>query len=202
MTVVEIQAAPLYDEIACGGLMTAASRRAIANLSVLLAQSVHAALADDGVAMGSVLCVFILRGGALLLPGFLQHMADAPYCLLALKRDPATGSATPLYASDLPNAEISAIVYVDCIAATGGTIDAARRYMTHHYRPTREMLVVIASSAAATRRLSDDGMDVLGVSLFERIEGTLLTPDLGRLDAGDILSGMALAIGQEWSLVS
>lgn len=202
MKINEIPASDLYDDLARGHLATEQSRKRLAELSVHLADSVSSRLSANGIAPRSALCVFILRGGALLLPGFLQHMAGSPFCLLAMKRGATVGTAEPIYCSDLPVGAISTIIYVDCIAASGGTVDAARALMRESYHPEREILVVVASSADATHRFAGEGVEVFGVSLYERIEGGVLAPDLGRLDAGDILSGVRFFDDKDWSLVS
>lgn len=190
MIPVEIgEAIDLYTRFARNELATDEARKTIGALSEILAKALHQHLLATGATMDKTLCVFILRGGALLLPGFLNHLAAVPFCLLSLKRDECTGEPSVLYSSDRPDGHFTNIVYVDCVAASGKTVDVARREMGRTYQPSRELLAVISSSDDATRRLSASGVEIVGVSLYEKIEGTMLAPDLGRFDAGDILSG-------------
>lgn len=138
----------------------------------------------------NVLCMVILRGGALLYPGFARAFPQADFCMLGMRRAPDHGSVDVEYMTAVPRDTYQATIYIDCISATGGTLLAARRLVTGKCDTGHEMAAVISSAAMATGRLQTAGLGLLGFSLYEELNGQVVTPDMGELDAGDLFSGV------------
>ncbi|MET9293102.1 uracil phosphoribosyltransferase [Streptomyces sp. NPDC003077] len=168
-------------------------RRTAIELGEVLAHRARSLLGAPGgprhAVPGSVLCVVVLRGGALLYPGFSVVFADADFCMLGMRRE--NGAVRTEYVTPIPGNAYAATLYLDCVTATGGTLLAAREAVGGRCAPGRETAVVISGAATATKRLGEAGMDVLGCSLHEGLNGDVVLPDMGALDAGDLFSGAA-----------
>ncbi len=175
----------LYATISAASQPTALMRHNIDRLGRSLAQAVHG---GPGVAdAGTVLCVIILRGGALLYPSFAAEFGGADFCMLGLRRD---GSAVSCeYRTSVPRSAYDLVLYVDCIAGTGGTILAAHDAITAVTDTTQAIAAVICSATRATRALDDANIGLIGFSLDESETDGLVRPDLGKLDAGDLFTG-------------
>ncbi|MFI6285012.1 uracil phosphoribosyltransferase [Streptomyces sp. NPDC051018] len=138
-----------------------------------------------------VLCVVVLRGGALLYPGFVTAFPQADFCVLGMRRTPGRLSVDHQYMSDVPRDGYQATVYIDCVAATGGTLLAAREAIAARCATGHEVAAVISGAAAATARLREAGVNMVGFSLYEGLDGQVVYPDMGELDAGDLFSGVS-----------
>lgn len=174
----------LYAAVSTASRPTALVRHDIDRLGRSLARAVPG---TPGVpAAGEVLCVILLRGGALLYPAFAAEFGDADFCMMGLRR---TGAGVVCdYRTDIPRAAYDLVVYVDCVAGTGGTILAAHRAITAVTEAAHEIAAVICSATPATRALHDANIGMIGFSLDEAETGGLVLPDLGRLDAGDLFT--------------
>ncbi|MEV0740524.1 phosphoribosyltransferase [Streptomyces sp. NPDC050549] len=162
-------------------------RQGIFELSRVLADATRAAVPDDA----TVLCVIVLRGGQLLYPGFAPPFAHTHFCLLGMERD-EQGRARCRYMTPPSRQLYDVAVLIDCVAATGGTLLAARQVLADSCKISRHVAAVLCSSDRATRTLTGEGIDVLGFRLHEALDGDVVTPDLGELDAGDLFSGVSL----------
>lgn len=160
-------------------------RRGIFELGHTLGRQSRAALPANAVALGAV----ILRGGLLLYPGFAKVAPELDFCLLAMERD-SDGRAGCRYLTQPPRREYDTAILIDCVAATGGTLLASRRVLTANCSIPAFQAAVLCSSGPATRTLLNQGMDVVGFRLDEALDGDVVTPDLGELDAGDLFSGI------------
>jgi uracil phosphoribosyltransferase len=166
---------------------TAASARWSARTTVTaLGDRLAAAAADVLAGADRVLCVVILRGGALLYPSFAQRLPAADFLMLGLQRGPDRVRCT--YRSAVPRSQYDQVVYLDCVAATGDTVLTARTAIADCCLAERELAAVICSSRPATARLELAGIDLLGFSLDEAVDAGIVSPDLGELDAGDLFS--------------
>ncbi|MEU5401388.1 uracil phosphoribosyltransferase [Streptomyces sp. NPDC005963] len=148
-------------------------------------------------ALDDVLCVVVLRGGALMYPGFAGAFPEADFCMVGMRRSPDQQSVEHEYLTAIPRASYRATIYIDCIAATGGTLLAAGALVSARCTTGPELAAVISSAAVATERLHLAGIDLLGFSLYEDLRGPVVAPDLGRLDAGDLFSGSAKRPGPD-----
>ncbi|MFE3022228.1 uracil phosphoribosyltransferase [Streptomyces sp. NPDC059256] len=141
--------------------------------------------------LDDVLCVVVLRGGALMYPGFAAAFPHADFCMVGMRRSPDGNSVAHEYLTDIPRDSYQATIYIDCVAATGGTLLAVGALVSARCHTGPELAAVINSASAATERLHLAGIDLLGFSLYEELYGPVVTPDMGRLDAGDLFSGGA-----------
>lgn len=178
----------LYRDLKREDLSLPVLRASVAQISHAVAKTVREQLGDDS-GYAPTLCVFILRGAALMLPGFLEQMGGAPFWLVAARRDARSGKPLITYASDMPPGWFANVVYVDCVVASGETVRLVRSIVRGKMSPLYEVVATICSASDTTDMLDAEGLDVVGVSLQEVVEEGLLTPDLGNLDAGDIFSG-------------
>lgn len=160
-------------------------RSGIFELGHTLGMASRAALPADAAALGAV----ILRGGLLLYPGFARVSPELDFCLLAMERD-GDGRAGCRYLTPPPRREYDTAILIDCVAATGGTLLASRRVLSANCSIPAFQAAVLCSSESATRTLLDQGIDVVGFRLDEALNGDVVTPDLGELDAGDLFSGI------------
>lgn len=175
----------LYATISTASRPTALMRHHIDRLGRSLAHAVHS---TPGVAgLSDVLCVIILRGGALLYPSFAAEFSSADFCMLGLRRDGAEVSCD--YRTTIPRAAYDLVLYVDCIAGTGGTVLAAHRAISAVTDTAQEIATVICSATPATRALRDANIGLIGFALDESEKDGLVKPDLGKLDAGDLFTG-------------
>jgi len=142
-------------------------------------------------ALRDVLCVLVLRGGALMYPGFAAAFPHADFCVLGMRRTPDQLRVDHQYMTDVPRSSYQATVYIDCIAATGGTLLAAREAIAARCATGHEVAAVVSSAAAATDRVRAMGVSFVGFSLYEGLNGRVVTPDMGELDAGDLFSGVS-----------
>ncbi len=151
-----------------------------------LGDRLAAATASTLAGADRVLCVVILRGGALLYPGFAQRLPAADFLMLGLQRGENQVRCT--YRSEIPQSHYDHVVYLDCVAATGDTVLTARAVITECCLVEQEAAAVICSSEPATARLDRAGIGLLGFSLYEKVDAGIVGPDLGELDAGDLFS--------------
>jgi len=163
------------------------ARQAVDRLGERLAGATAERLARCGVAEDRVLCAVLLRGGALLYPAFASRLPGADFTLLGLQRQPS-GTVACSYLSNVPQSRYDRIVYVDCVAATGRTLLAARMALAQHCLSGGDLAALICSSTPATELVAAAGYDVVGFSLWEAVDGGIVSPDLGELDAGDLFS--------------
>ncbi|NNN32872.1 hypothetical protein HLK59_21410 [Streptomyces sp. S3(2020)] len=179
--------AGIYRTLVAPGTEPEQVRQGIFELSRVLADATRASLPDDA----TVLCVIVLRGGMLLYPGFAAPFAHTDFCLLGMERD-TWGQAQCRYLTPPGRPVYDVAVLIDCVAATGGTVLAARQVLADSCDISRHTAAVLCSSERATRTLTGEGIDVLGFRLHEALDGDVVTPDLGELDAGDLFSGVSL----------
>ena len=175
-----------YAELATTDLPKALVRDYIGQLGIALARTVRDCRTDAGDRARRVLCVIILRGGALLYPAFAVEFDDADFCMLGLRR--GRRGVVADYRTAIPRRSYERIVYIDCVAATGGTIFAARRAVAQQCTTDEEISAVICGARTATRALYGAGVSVVGFSLDEAEANGIVGPDLGRLDAGDLFT--------------
>ncbi|MDQ2837926.1 MAG: hypothetical protein M3Y42_04025 [Actinomycetota bacterium] len=135
---------------------------------------------------GRVLCVVILRGGALLYPSFSQRLPNADFMMLGLRRE--AGQVLCNYRTTIPQPHYDQLVYLDCVAATGSTILTARAAIAEQCLFEQELAAVICSSEPASAVLGNAGIGLVGFSLHEQVDAGIVSPDLGELDAGDLFS--------------
>lgn len=178
----------LYATISAASQPTALMRDNIDRLGRTLARATRDA--PGVVDLRDVLCVFILRGGALLYPSFAAEFGSADFCMLGLRRD--GGEVSCDYRTSVPRASYDLVLYVDCIAGTGGTILAAHRAIAEVTDAAQEIAAVICSATTATRVLDGAGIGMIGFSLDEAEDNGLVLPDLGKLDAGDLFTGIGI----------
>ncbi len=143
----------------------------------------EAARPDD-----ATLVVFVLRGGALMLPAFLRVFSEADCALLALRRQP-DGSVLPEYLSVMARSRYRSVILVDCIASTGRTVSTAFAMIQQYCTFDRAVLAVISASDVAREAVTDLGLSVIGHSVNESNIDGLLMPDFGARDAGDMFAG-------------
>ncbi|WP_019065107.1 phosphoribosyltransferase [Streptomyces prunicolor] len=179
--------AGVYGTLVAPGAEPEQVRQGIFELSRVLAEATRAALPADATA----LCVIVLRGGQLLYPGFAPSFGHTDFSLLGMERD-QEGRARCRYMTPPSRPLYDVAVLIDCVAATGGTLLAARQVLAESCKVSRHAAAVLCSSDRATRTLTGEGIDVLGFRLHEALDGDVVTPDLGELDAGDLFSGVSL----------
>jgi hypothetical protein len=172
----------LYAAITVADVPKAVLRERIGRLGRGLARAVRAA----GRPGERVLCVVVLRGGALLYPAFVAEFGDAAFCMLGLRR--AGGDVVTEYRTEVPGGAYDRVVYLDCVAATGGTIFAARKAIAPVCHAVEEVAAVVCAATTATRALHAAGLGVLGFSLDETETSGVVAPDFGRLDAGEVFA--------------
>ncbi|GAB2891883.1 hypothetical protein GCM10027074_70100 [Streptomyces deserti] len=170
----------LYHTLVAPGTDPEQARRHIFTLSRVLADTTTSAL-----------CVIVLRGGQLLYPGFAPPFAHTDFSLLAMERD-EHGQARRRYMTPPSRSYYDTAVLVDCVAATGGTLLAARQELAASCDISHHLAAVLCASDQTTRTLIKSGIDVVGFRLHESLDGNVVTPDLGELDAGDLFSGVSL----------
>lgn len=160
-------------------------RADVDELAEALAAGTATQLINAGHRLTDVLCVVILRGGALLYPAFQSTLRHAAFRFVAVQRQ-RDGSASLDYQSELPRRRYDAVVYLDAVAATGRTLTTAAQ--ADHYGDAAVYCAFLCASQQATGSLSMRGYHVVGFALHERLEGNLVSPDLGDLDAGDLMA--------------
>ncbi|WP_416959020.1 uracil phosphoribosyltransferase [Streptomyces sp. Agncl-13] len=138
-----------------------------------------------------VLCVIVLRGGALMYPGFVAAFPTADFCVLGMRRAADRDAVHHEYMTAVPRDAYEVTVYIDCISATGGTLLAVREVIAAHCATGHEVAAVVSGAAAGTDVLRQAGINVVGFSLYEDLDGPVVLPDMGALDAGDLFSGVA-----------
>lgn len=172
-------------------------RRRTTEVGALLARHTRDAVRTWSGPDSRVLAVVILRGGALLYPGFVAEFEDADFCFVGMSRDGRMRSVRADYMTPIPQDDYDVVIYLDGVCATGGTLLETRRLVQKECDGGYEVAAVISSSASATTLLREAGVAVIGLSLYESLEGDLVLPDLGELDAGDLLSGVGFPGRQE-----
>lgn len=167
------------------GIARPVVRKSVQDLAEILAEHTGQVVHHCEPVGARVLCVVILRGGALLYPAFSARFRDADFCFLGMRR---TGEGVACsYATPIPGDSYHAVLYVDCIVGTGATIQAARTQVGAGLSPS-EYVATLCSSHAGTSRLIDAGLTVIGLALDEKLDAGLVMPDLGHLDAGDLFT--------------
>ena len=172
----------LYASINAAPQPRAAIRGRIDALGRSLARAVRDRLAGTD----RVLCVVILRGGALLYPSFAAELDEADFCMVGLRR--VDGGVVSEYRTTIPRDSYDRVIYLDCVAATGGTILEARQAVAGACDAGEETAAVICSATTATRALHAAGVNIIGFSLDEAETSGIVAPDLGELDAGDLFT--------------
>lgn len=180
----------LYETIVRATNPSGEIRRRATELGALLARQLRNFIREQLDHRNRVLGVVVLRGGALLYPGFVSAFDDADFCLIGMSRDTGPGSVRADYLTPIPQPEYDVVVYIDSVCATGNTLLETRRLVRKECTTRYEVAGVISSSARATRLLCEAGVAVVGLSLQESLEGNVVLPDLGRMDAGDLFSGV------------
>jgi uracil phosphoribosyltransferase len=178
-----------YHNLTCPDSSPEQVRRDIASLSYALGSAAAATVRETVSDNGSVLCVIVLRGGLLLYPGFAHTFAGADFCLLGMRREPE-GTVICEYMTKPRRPAYDVVILADCVAATGQTLLTARTVLAAAQRISSHLAAVICASRQATKTLTSAGMDILGFSLSEDLDGNVVTPDMGELDAGDLFSGL------------
>lgn len=189
MTTVEVPDTDgLYAQISGLPRSRAFTRTTIEELGKPLALAVDDLIvgADEHEQPPAILCVVILRGGALLYPSFAAQFADADFLMLGLQR--VQDAVICDYRTTIAQGHYRHILFIDCVAATGNTILAARAALTASCVADGETAAVICSSTVASDRLSAEGIGLVGYSLRENVSLGVVSPDLGELDAGDLFS--------------
>lgn len=177
----------LYRAVTSGPLSRAGMREKLSALGTVLGRRTRALVDRELPSADRILCVVILRGGALLYPGFLASFPEADFCMLGLRRT-EEGQARCTYCSDVEDGSYDLVLYLDCIAATGGTIVEAHRLLGSRCGMGRSLAALVCSSGPAVHALRKEGIGVLGFSLDENLKGNVVSPDFGELDAGDLFS--------------
>jgi hypothetical protein len=172
----------LYAAITVADVPKALLRKRIGQLGRRLARAVR----DAGRPGDRVLCVVVLRGGALLYPAFADEFGDAAFCMLGLRR--VGGDVVTEYRTEIPGGAYDRVVYLDCVAATGRTIFAARRAIAPICHAAEEVAAVVCAATTATRALNAAELGVIGFSLDEAETSGVVAPDFGRLDAGEVFA--------------
>ncbi|HET6711253.1 uracil phosphoribosyltransferase [Amycolatopsis sp.] len=172
----------LYAAITVADVPKALLRKRIGRLGRGLARAVR----DAGRPGERVLCVVVLRGGALLYPAFADEFGDAAFCMLGLRR--VGGDVVTEYRTEIPGGAYDRVVYLDCVAATGRTIFAARRAIAPICHAAEEVVAVVCAATTATRALRAAELGVIGFSLHEAETSGVVAPDFGRLDAGEVFA--------------
>jgi uracil phosphoribosyltransferase len=180
----------LYDSVTRPGTSPTRVRQGILRLGRILGDHCRNTLPPDAAVLG----VVILRGGLLLYPGFAEAFPEMDFCLLAMERD-HEGRAQCRYQTRTPHREHDTAILIDCVAATGGTLLAARQVLAAERSIPAFQAATLCSSKLATATLLDEGFDVLGFRLDEGLDGDIVTPDLGELDAGDLVGGVPAGWG-------
>ncbi|HEU5160836.1 MAG TPA: hypothetical protein VFU43_27815 [Streptosporangiaceae bacterium] len=184
----------LYGAMSSASQPTALMRHNINRLGQSLAQAVHGSPGvagpgpGPGGGRGEMLCVIILRGGALLYPSFAAEFGGADFCMLGLRRDGTKVVCD--YRTTIPRTAYEIVLYVDCVAGTGATILAAHHAITTVIDAAQEIAAVICSAVPATRALHHANIGLIGFKLDEIETGGLVLPDLGKLDAGDLFTSI------------
>lgn len=176
----------LYATISASSQPRALMRSSIDRLGRSLAQAIRSNCADGEDRPGRMLCVVVLRGGALLYPSFAAEFRDVDFCMLGLRR--MGNKVLCEYRTVIPSDTYDRVVYLDCVAATGGTLLEARRAITEVCETGHEIAAVICSATTATRALRDAKVGLLGFSLNEAETSGIVAPDLGKLDVGDLFT--------------
>jgi uracil phosphoribosyltransferase len=179
----------LYDLVRDASGPSGPVRRRTAELGGLLARGVRGYLYDRLGGVERILAVVILRGGILLYPGFAVEFAGADFCLAGMRRADSRASVRCDYLTVIPRGDYDAVLYLDCVCATGATLLETRRVVSKECVGRHEIAAVISGSEQATRTLCEADITVLGLSLYESLQDGLVLPDLGELDAGDLFSG-------------
>lgn len=172
----------LYATISSASLSRSGMRRQVHRLGQQLAEAVYGLCLDR-----TVLCVVILRGGALLYPSFADRFLEADYCMIGLRR--SEQGIEFEYCTQIPRNSYDRVVYLDCVAGTGNTLLAAHEAIGRRSRASGHLAAVICSATPATRSLAARGVSLVGFSLAEEETGGIVAPDLGRMDAGDLFAG-------------
>lgn len=167
------------------GIARPVMRRHVEELAAVLAEHTRQIVRHHASYGTPVLCVFVLRGGALLYPAFSARFADADVCFLGMHRTP--GGVVCEYATPVPRDDYEAVVIADCVIGTGDTMRTARDYLDTP-PGTREYIATLCASKEATTSLITKGLTVIGLALDEELNDGLVLPDLGHLDAGDLFS--------------
>jgi hypothetical protein len=165
-------------------------RHGLIGLGTVLGPRTADLLERESGPLREVLCVVVLRGGALLYPGFAAAFPHADFLMLGMRRAADGRTVDADYITEVPRTAYRTTVYIDCVAATGGTLLAARRLVAARCDPGREYAAVVSGAAVATGRLEAAGVRPIGFSLYEELDGRVVTPDMGEFDAGDLFSGV------------
>lgn len=185
----------LYKGVTRPGVHAEGVRHDVARLSYVLSRATLTTIGEtSGVRDDEVLCAIILRGGLLLYPGFAAEFAASDFCLLGMRRE-QPDKVICEYLTSLSRLSYSVVVLADCVAATGNTLLTAREILAGTCQISTCVAAVICASRQATATLRDAGINVVGFSLSEDLDGSVVTPDLGELDAGDLFSCIQLGRG-------
>ncbi len=164
-------------------------RENISDLGASLARHTRQLIEREFPEANRILCAVILRGGAILYPGFLAEFSEADFCFMGLQRaGGGAGEADCAYCSAVANVTYDLGIYIDCIAATGGTLIAAKRFLQDRCRFSHNVAALVCSTDVATRVLEEERIGVVAFSLAESLKGNVVAPDFGELDAGDLFS--------------
>lgn len=167
------------------GIGRSTMRTHVGQLGTILAEHTYEIVRSGTAHPQPILCVFILRGGAMLYPAFSARFTQADVCFLGMRR--TDDGVACEYATPIPRHDYHAVVLVDCVIGTGATITAVRKCLKPIQRESN-YVATLCSSRQATTQLADDGLTVIGMALDEKLEDGLVLPHLGHLDAGDLFS--------------
>lgn len=182
----------LFAGIRGNTLSKLSARKKLLALGVDLAARSKDILSDLHIQPNQVLFSVLLRGGAMMYPGFLAAFPEADFCMVALRRT-AGGFGAPkaIYCSGSHHSRYKCTVFLDCISGTGRTILQAQTALKATTQSDLHLAAVICSTRTAQKALSQAGIGIFGYSLNETLDGPLVLPDFGSLDAGDIFSSVS-----------
>lgn len=147
-----------------------------------------------GLRESSVTIVIVMRGGMLLFPAFYRQMANSCYGFVACQR---SGEQRQLTYSEVPRfGSCRLVIYVDPFVATGQTMLHVIRHIRDLYsNQIEEIACCVACSRSGAVVLQEEGVTVAGFDLEQALTPSGgVSPDFGRLDAGDLVSGGGVVI--------
>ncbi|GBD07236.1 Uracil phosphoribosyltransferase [bacterium HR21] len=177
-------------------------RAAAERLGLYLAMAATASLETETVELETPLCrtqgrrrtepivlVPILRAGMLLLPAFLRLFPEARIGYLGLRRDERTLEPVLYYANIPPLQPRARIFVLDPMLATGGSMEAAVRFLQQQEGVSITAVCILAAPEGLERfRRSFPGVPVIAAAIDQGLNSQgFIVPGLG--DAGDRAHG-------------
>ena len=132
-----------------------------------------------------IVLVPVLRAGLSMVNSFVEMIPDAKVGHIGLQRDEETLEPVDYYYKTPKNLEVSKVIVLDPMLATGGSASAALKYLKQ--RGANELILAcLISSPEGVKKIEEDHPDVLiYTAAFDRElnENGYILPGLG--DAGD-----------------